>query len=391
MPLTTVNGHVLLPHYPDWTRPVEWSRSWRTDVDRSLSGSEERRALRPKPRTSVTWNILPYDVTEEARLLARLRAAAKSGLACAPYWGRGLRIVSAVGTALELEANAWGWVQMNDYLFLRTLRADAPDAFELVQVGAIAGDTITLKAALALAWENGAWAWPLIFGRLTFGELTHRTDWHAGVTVTLSQLVIRPDPSPWEDVCFIDPWGANEAWHNFPVGEFILDPVEPTLLQNITFSCLAPWIATSWVEQWVDVCFIDPWGANESWRNLPVGEFTLDVFEPTLLGVQTFSCLAPWYASLWGSYGLIESWQPLANFTFTGLEHQFNAHGVWWTYPLVLGPTWSCAWLGEYGGWETWANLANGTVGSQWTGTQNIFSPDVGHQGLVTWYAAAWT
>ncbi len=91
------------------------------------------------------------------------------------------------------------------------------------------------------------------------------------------------------------------------------------------------------------------------------------------------------------SYGLIESWQPLANFTSSGLEWQFDAHGVWWTYPLLLGPVWSCAWLGEYGAWETWANLANGAVGSQWTGTQNIFSPDIGHQGLVTWYATEWT
>ncbi|MCZ7640017.1 MAG: hypothetical protein M5U12_30570 [Verrucomicrobia bacterium] len=292
--------------------------------------------MRPKPRGSLSWRLVPFDVTEQTPLLARLRAAAKSGLACAPYWGRGLRLVSAAGTELTLEAEAWPWFEADDYLLLRSLEAEAVEVFELVQVESVNGVTFTLKVSLVGTWGEGSWAWPLVFGRLTFSDLSHRTDWHAGVTVTLSELVVRPDPPSWVDICFIDPSGAHEAWNNLLPGEFNLSP-------------------------------LDPQGA--------------------VLANLSFSCLGPWRAGLHGPYGAFERWGPLTTFTFTGLTYQFNAHSLAFNAAVYLGPFWRGEFYGLFGGWETWTNLSDGEPEASWTGEQRVFGQDVGHQGLVTWCA----
>jgi hypothetical protein len=338
MPVTEVNAHVLLPHLPDWSRPVQWSRAWRTDVQRVLTGAEERRALRPKPRGSLSWRVLPFDVTEQTPLLARLRAAAKSGLACAPYWGRGRRVVSAAGTELVIEEEAWPWFEADDFLLLRSLEADPVEAFELAQAEAVNGDTLTLKAALIGTWGEGTWAWPLVFGRLTFSDLSHRTDWHAGVTVTLAELVVRPDPPEWESICFIDPWGACESWNNFADQAFAL-----------SFA---------------------------------------DAGHP--LSSLSYACMGVWFGHAAGSAGEVDSFTWLADFAFIGMVKTFTANGEAWNLPQTF-PFWTGNAFGISGVYETWSNLEDGVPEASWTGGRLTLSQDQPVDGLVIWVAAAFS
>ncbi|MBE7502728.1 MAG: hypothetical protein HS113_21080 [Verrucomicrobiales bacterium] len=343
MAVTEVNGHVLLPHLPDWSRPVQWSRLWQTDVQRVLTGAEERRGLRPKPRESLSWKLIPFDVTEQTPLLARLRAAAKSGLACAPYWGRGRRVVSAAGTELVLDAEdeAWPWFQAEDYLLLRSTAAEAVEAFELAQVESVNGVTFTLTAALVGTWGEGTWAWPLVFGRLTFSDITHRTDWHAGVTVTLSELVVRPDPPSWVDICFLDPWGGCESWGNMPDQQFPA-PFNP---------------------------------------------------DSALLVEQAYTCLDPWTYTFWAVRGVAVRWT-LANFAYVGASYTFANETllIEWPpgFPTVMEECVAVS-FGSAGGYETWRNLPDDEIAGSWDGEKNDLNPDWTVGGMPLWVPTVMT
>jgi hypothetical protein len=185
MPVETVNGHVLLPHYPDWTRKVQRARVWQTSVDRALTGFEVRAALRPKSRERLTFRVESRDPDDLVRLLARVDAALKAGLGCCPGWGRGIPLTTAGGTEVRLSRPAWDDVQTGSFLFLA--KPDGGEAFEVVEVEEVYGDSITLAEALVGAWGAGEWAWPLLFGRPAFSAVEFRTDWHAGVTITLTE------------------------------------------------------------------------------------------------------------------------------------------------------------------------------------------------------------
>lgn len=111
----TVNGHVLLPHYPDWTRGVRRERLWQTAVDRAMTGFEARVALRPKARERLSFRVESRGADDLSRLLARVDAALKAGLACCPGWGRGIPLVHAWGTEVRLSRAAWLDVQSGDF------------------------------------------------------------------------------------------------------------------------------------------------------------------------------------------------------------------------------------------------------------------------------------
>jgi hypothetical protein len=194
MSVTLVHGHVLFPHYPDWTRGVRRQRRWQTEVDRALSGAEARVALRPKPREQLAFRVEARDPDDLARLLARVDAALKSGLACCPAWGRGLPLVAVAGEAVELGREAWADVQAGSFLFLAA--PDGGETFEVVEVAEVDADTVTLTGDALGAWGAGDWAWPLLFGRPAFSVFEHRTDWHARVSVTLTTLDTVPTLVP---------------------------------------------------------------------------------------------------------------------------------------------------------------------------------------------------
>ena len=89
MSVVLVNGHILIPHLPDWSSAVSHRRQWQTNVEAAITGAEHRRAVRTSPRITLGWHLVPFDVADQARLQARLRAARKSGYSCARRHSRG--------------------------------------------------------------------------------------------------------------------------------------------------------------------------------------------------------------------------------------------------------------------------------------------------------------
>ena len=105
----------------------EWGRGGHAGPWPAAPGvARTQRQKRIRPQDSLSFRLVPDDVRDQSRLLARLRAASKAGYACCPHWGRGIRLVSASGTGLVLARKAWAALEPDAYLLIRTLDACRP-------------------------------------------------------------------------------------------------------------------------------------------------------------------------------------------------------------------------------------------------------------------------
>ncbi|MCZ7635761.1 MAG: hypothetical protein M5U12_06770 [Verrucomicrobia bacterium] len=237
--------------------------------------------------------------------------------------------------------DAWPWFEAEDYLLLRSPEAEAVEAFELAQVESVNGVTFTLKAALVGTWPAGTWAWPLVFGRLTFSDLSHRTDWHAGVTVTLAELAVRPDPPAWVDICFLDPWGGCESWGNVPDQQFPA-PFNP---------------------------------------------------DSAFLVEQAYTCLDPWTYTFWAVRGAAVRWT-LANFSYVGTGYTVANETFLIEFPpgfpTVMEQCLAVS-FGSAGGYETWRNLPDDEIEGSWDGEKNDLNPDWTVGGMPLWVPTVMT
>ena len=101
MALATYNGDVVIPHRPDWRQRVAWSRAWDTSIESGLTGAEDRRAMRLKPRERVVFRVIPWNAEERIRLLERLKAGVKAGRVLVPNWGRGATLAAEASGVLD--------------------------------------------------------------------------------------------------------------------------------------------------------------------------------------------------------------------------------------------------------------------------------------------------
>src|SRR5690349_12811880 len=113
-----VNNHVLFANEADWTVRPQWQRAWKTAVVDALTKAQSRFGLRSNPRASLQFTITPVSQQEQARFDDCIRAAKKSGLACAPMHGRGA-LLTADASGDEITTNeGWPWA-IGDYCFFR--------------------------------------------------------------------------------------------------------------------------------------------------------------------------------------------------------------------------------------------------------------------------------
>ena len=120
--ITIINGFVLFAHRANWITAPTGKRVWETEIAEVLPGAETRQALRSAARRQLACNLTAATLPERSRLDARVDAAKKSGLACAPLRGRGCplaQILNAGDPTLTLAAAAlaWNW-QPGDYAIL---------------------------------------------------------------------------------------------------------------------------------------------------------------------------------------------------------------------------------------------------------------------------------
>lgn len=163
MSVELVNGHVLLPHVANYAREPEWNRAFQNEIVDSEFGAESRFALRGVSRLGLSWSVTTQDIQDDARLIDRIIAAKKTGLACSPAFGRGIKLATNVtGTAVVIAPTLWPLAQ-NDYVLL----SNGSDAYDVRQLAAVAGVNLTLSAAVSRTYYSGTFLWPLIFGRFS--------------------------------------------------------------------------------------------------------------------------------------------------------------------------------------------------------------------------------
>ena len=182
-----INDHVILPHAPNWSSAPAWSRRWQTAVADGVTGAESRSALRVVPRTSLKWVISPAEQNESALLVPRLRAALKSGRACAPYWGRGCAIITFETTSSVRLATAWPWA-VGEYIFFM----DAWRSWEcrlVIDVEDAGSGQPLVWCATPLTGNYAAakLAWPMLFGEISAPDLEAVTAHHADVQIELRE------------------------------------------------------------------------------------------------------------------------------------------------------------------------------------------------------------
>lgn len=156
-----VDGHVLF-HWPaNWAVSPRRSRKRQGGLAVALTGAEARVAMRDVARERFEWRVTLRNVNEQAEFESAVYAAAKSGLACAPRWGRGFLLTSdASGTSIELQSGRGAKWKTGDWVFLQA----HDDLYDAREVTGVVDDTLTVSA-LSREYPAGSYCWRLVFGK----------------------------------------------------------------------------------------------------------------------------------------------------------------------------------------------------------------------------------
>lgn len=196
MALATYSGDVVIPHRPDWRQRVAWSRAWDTSIESGLTGAEDRRAMRLKPRERIVFRVIPWNAEERIRLLERLKAGVKAGRVLVPNWGRGATLAAgASGTSLAIASPAFT-IHSGNPVFIGQPDIDGWELWDVAEVASAVGTTINLRAPLSRTYSAGTGIYPCVIGRLEIGELEALDDWRQSVEIAVLQLRTEPKPIP---------------------------------------------------------------------------------------------------------------------------------------------------------------------------------------------------
>lgn len=194
MPVTLLNGFVLLSHPADWSEAPAWQRVWQTGITAALTGAEQRQAMRAAPRNQLAYVVSTLSLEERAVLDGCLDAASVSGLACAPFWGRASALQAAANAnSATLVDNSWGW-QPGDYAFFQSAIPSVASSYLLydaIEVTAVNRTTLTLAGNVSRNYPAGALMWPIISGKFRMEKENAETSWHGDVKVTITELAAR--------------------------------------------------------------------------------------------------------------------------------------------------------------------------------------------------------
>lgn len=161
----TIEGvrSVVFPYAPNWREPVTETLEWRTDVHRSYDGSEQRVALRSKPRRGFEYRTTLWN-QDAARLRNTLHGRQNRTLAM-PVWMDRTDITGAASagdTALTVgDITALSFAEGQPAVLMRSTTE-----YEAVLVEDITGGTITLRGSLVNSWGSGTPLYPLTVAHL---------------------------------------------------------------------------------------------------------------------------------------------------------------------------------------------------------------------------------
>jgi hypothetical protein len=199
MSVTTIAGHVLFPHRPDWRTRVDWTRTWDTVIRDSVVGTEQRLAMRPRGRVGLKFRFMAFDDVEHHLFQDRLREALKVGRIAVPFFGRGIRLAQSVNSGVSLlpitEEPNWEW-SAADILWIGHPVSSLWNTWETVELTEFPGDgTAVLAAPTANQYPAGTRVYPLLYGRADMADAELLDDWRGAYTVRVEETVTRPTPS----------------------------------------------------------------------------------------------------------------------------------------------------------------------------------------------------
>jgi hypothetical protein len=185
--ISTIDGHVLLPHQADWSRVPEQRRVWRSRIESTLSGREERASVRSQPWVVMSYDVLPFSHVERARFEERSRASLKACKLAVPHWGRGAQLLSPVeaeNTTVSLDRDDHGF-RKGDHVFIQPHVPHQFDEWDVAVVAATNGPDLTFARPLAFGYAAGTMAWPLLYGRPSPEAFTPLNDFRSRYQVAV--------------------------------------------------------------------------------------------------------------------------------------------------------------------------------------------------------------
>lgn len=163
----TMHGYPVrvFPFAPNWATPVNETLEWKTDVLRSKNGDEQRRQLRQVPRRGFEYNLMVSG--EIASMIEAYVWSWHDKNFALPVWtdiGRitGTTDVPVLATTIPLVTATLGF-RADDFAVL----IENAKTFEVVEIGSVSANSLTIKSGLARSWPVGSKVYPLIVSHLS--------------------------------------------------------------------------------------------------------------------------------------------------------------------------------------------------------------------------------
>lgn len=229
---------------PNWAAPVSEALEYKTDIVTHFDGTEQRIALRDKPRRSIEYDYVA--ARDDAAFLDNLLYGWQNRNFAVPHWPykSALDVDADAGeTRLYFDTTDRGFVAGESVMLFETAQRNA-----VIQVDAVHADGVTLRQGVEVAWPAGSAVYPcgvahapismprtrrtsnVTQGRGTFAFLPQQTDSfvpdEAAPATFLGKELVLKKPN-WAS-------GADAA-HNFAFDEFDsgIGPVEYSLSQSL--------------------------------------------------------------------------------------------------------------------------------------------------------------
>jgi len=163
LPNTTTTPQ-FLEERPDWSKPVSLELAWKTDVQPSRDGSEQRSRRRQQPRYRFGYAIAALTTAQFA--VRRAKGILEQGAAlCVPIWTDAHTLASTVTTAGGQVATLGATMDGNKFKvgsYAYIVQTGKPSVFR--QITAVGTTTITLAAGGTVSYTAGAEVYPCILG-----------------------------------------------------------------------------------------------------------------------------------------------------------------------------------------------------------------------------------
>ncbi len=130
----------IFPYPANWTTSITESREYKTDIMRSRDGTEQRRAMRSKPRKSISFDVL-LDGADAANF-DYLMTALQPHIWMLPLWHRQRRLAAEATTGsdvLQFDSPLSHEARSGDYLIL-----ECNGKMLMQQIYAVAADRLSV-------------------------------------------------------------------------------------------------------------------------------------------------------------------------------------------------------------------------------------------------------